>query len=454
MLRIRLALFVVVAAALAVVPTGGASVMPGAVTAQTGWSSLGTLAPGVSVSRKVVTVAGYGGSRTLTRISWPLGDSHVTLDAGPINPSGYGPSQHSFAEGSISGFGRATGGLAGINGDTFCGGCANNGNDTLHGVLVHNRRIYATGAGQGSGPEVGYTPAGGMIMGSARAVPVRLSLPNGTATVAVWNARSISGRTVYPDQVSVFDHAGATVTVPKSFVALALAGQVTVAGAASTVGNQFRGMLELAVPYQDTADKAAGSSTRSEWVNAYRISQTGGTAVTAAMPVSGAAVSNTTITVPSDGVVLVATAGTPAAKGLLAAAGHHTVPVTLDDNGWGAASSIIDGKFQMVSRGVAHTRYPGWNDSWPWYCQGTGRGCVRAAVAETSTRGWLIVEAGSGGNGLTMPDFARVLAQLGAKNAMGFDSNSHADFWRTGSAPITAFGYEPGTPEGTLLRYH
>ena len=43
--------------------------MPGAVTAQTGWSSLGTLAPGVSVSRKVVTVAGYGGSRTLTRIS-------------------------------------------------------------------------------------------------------------------------------------------------------------------------------------------------------------------------------------------------------------------------------------------------------------------------------------------------------------------------------------------------
>jgi hypothetical protein len=79
---------------------------------------------------------------------------------------------------------------------------------------------------------------------------------------------------------------------------------------------------------------------------------------------------------------------------------------------------------------------------------------VRAAVAETARRGWLIVETGSGGSGLTMPDYARVLAQLGAQNAMAFDSNSHADLWRAGASPIDAFGYEPTSPEATMLTYH
>ena len=96
----------------------------------------------------------------------------------------------------------------------------------------------------------------------------------------------------------------------------------------------------------------------------------------------------------------------------------------------------------------------GWPDSWPWYCQGVGHGCVRAVVATTPSEGWMVVESASGGNGLTMPDYARVLAQLGATNAMGFDSNSHADFWRSGASPITAFGYEPGAPAATMLSYH
>ena len=52
-----------------------------------------------------------------------------------------------------------------------------------------------------------------------------------------------------------------------------------------------------------------------------------------------------------------------------------------------------------------------------------------------------------------MPDFARVLAQLGVSNAMGFDSNTHADFWRRGGTPITAGGWEPGAPAATLLHF-
>jgi hypothetical protein len=433
-----------------VVPSAGASVSAGTVVAQSGWSSLGSLAPGVAVSRKTVTVAGYRGSRTLTRVSWRIGNSHVGLDAAPVVAGGYGPLQHSFAEGQISSYGRSTSALAGINGDTFCGGCANNGNDTLHGLLVHDRMIYATGRG----PEVGYTPGGGMIMGAARAVPITLSLPNGTVTVAVWNALSIPGRTMYADQVAVLSHAGTRFSIPRSSTALVLAGNVAAYGATSTVGAQFRNMLTMAVPYQDAADKVTARSAQPEWVDAYRVSQTGGTPVTVGMPVSGTTVSGTTVTVPANGVVLVARNATTAAKGLVAAAAHHTVAVTLDDKGWNLASSIMDGKFQMVSHGVAQTRYPGWPDSWPWYCQGTGSGCVRAVLAETRTQGWLIIETGNGGNGLTMPDFARVLTQLGATNAMGFDSNSHADFWRKGASPITAYGHEPTTPEATILHYH
>jgi hypothetical protein len=449
MLRVRLPLFLVLIVVVCLVPSAGASVASGTITAHSGWSRVATLAPGVTVSRATVTVAGYRGGRTLTRVSWTLGDRHVALDAVPVAPTGYGPAQHSFAEGMVSSYGQLTAALAGINGDTFCAGCAANGNDILHGLLVHDREIYATG----SGPEVGYLPGGRMVMGPARAVPVMLSLPNGAVTVAVWNALSIPGRTMYGDQVAVLSRPGARFAIPKSSTALVLTGKVSVYGATSTVGAEFRHMVTMAVPYKDAADTIRGSSGRLEWADAYRISQIGGTPVAVAMPAPLGTVSGTTVTVPTNGVVLVARNATTAAKGLLAAA-HHTVAVTLDDKGWNTATSIVDGKYQMVSNGVAHTRYPGWPDSWPWYCQGIGSGCVRAVVAETHTQGWLITETATGGNGLTMPDFARVLAQLGATNAMGFDSNSHADFWRKGASPITAFGHEPTTPEATILHYH
>jgi len=128
--------------------------------------------------------------------------------------------------------------------------------------------------------------------------------------------------------------------------------------------------------------------------------------------------------------------------------------VRLDDRGWGTAASIMDGKFQMVAGGVAQTHYPGWPDSWPWYCGGLASGgCVRTAVATAGTKGWMIVVTGQWGEGLTMPDFGRVLAQLGATSAMGFDANTHAEFWRRGGAPIDADGrYEPPVPATTTLR--
>lgn len=68
-------------------------------------------------------------------------------------------------------------------------------------VVERNRRPISSAPTEARIPcsgvfEVGYTAGGGMIMGEARAVPIRLSLPNGTVTPAVWNALSIPGRTM------------------------------------------------------------------------------------------------------------------------------------------------------------------------------------------------------------------------------------------------------------------
>ena len=421
----------------------------GTITSSGRWVKVATLARGVTLSRRSVTVSGYPGKRLLTRVSWPLGDRHVRLTATPVVLSQYSGVAQSFAEGKISSLGGAIHALAGINGDTYCQRCARNGGDTLHGLLVRNRRIYASGAG----PEVGYLPGGRMIMGSARAVPVRIMLPGGSSTIAVWNALSIPGKSIATDQVAVLSRRHATFAIPATSTALILAGSITANSKATTVGAQFRRMLEMAAPYADAHTMVPGSSVTSEWANAFRISQTGGTAVTVGMPVSGGLISGASVNVPSNGVVLVAKNGTTAATDLQAAASHTTIPVTLDDAGWNLATNIMDGKYRMVAGGVAETTYPGWHESWPWYCQGVGTGCVRAATATTKTQGWQIVEA-AGTNGLTKPDFARVLQQLGATNAMAFDSNTHADFWAKHHTPISGNNTEPAVPAATLLSYH
>ena len=148
-----------------------------------------------------------------------------------------------------------------------------------------------------------------------------------------------------------------------------VSGTVPAYGMTSTAGAQFRNMLQMAVPYQDSADRVRGSAGHAEWVNAYRVARAGSTTTVVAMPAAAATVSGATVTVPQGGVVLVAHTATTAGKGLKLAAARGTVPVTLDTPGWNAATSIVDGKFQMVAHGAARTRYPGWPDSWPGWAR-------------------------------------------------------------------------------------
>lgn len=438
---LRPTLLTLLAAACLAVPSATAGAVSGTIIHRSGWQRLATLDPGVYVQRETISVVGYRGLRTLTRVVWTLGNSRVMLGAGPAALTSYDGSDQSFAENTISRYGRALGALAGINGDTYCEWCGRAG-DTLHGLLVRNRLIYAIG--DGTNPEVAYLSGGSMLMGSAEAVPVRLGLPGSTVTVAVFNRRTLPGGSVIgPDQVAVFT--SGTVDLAGGYQGLVVTGSAAL----------FRQLLRPAAPYADAATKVVGSGGSREWAAAYRVVARGGTPVTASLTAPAGAASSGTLAVPAGGVVLLARAGTAAAAGLAAAgaAGHVSVPVS--DAGWGAAADIMDGKFQLVAGGRARTVEPNWPDSWPWWCQGPGQGCVRTAVGtDRFGHGWLIAVSAPYGAGLTTADFARVLAQLGAIRAMGFDANTHAELWRRGGAPIDYPGYgEPPVPEATTLIY-
>ncbi|HUZ83094.1 MAG TPA: phosphodiester glycosidase family protein [Gaiellales bacterium] len=295
-----------------------------------------------------------------------------------------------------------------------------------------------------------------MIMGQARAVPVQVGYPGGSATIAVWNSATLpGGGAIAPAQLAVFTAQGASVAVPADGVAVSLGGSAAVTGAAASSPRAvLAGLLRMAVPYRDSGDRTVGPAGVREWVNAYRISQTGGLAVTATLPVLCGPVSAATVTVPAGGAVLVAGGGTAAANGLAAAATVGRVTVRLDDRGWGAATGVMDGKFEVVRGGVAQTSYPGWADLWPWSCRGNGSGCLRTVLAtDRHGHGWMIAVSAANGYGLTMPDLGRVLAQLGAVSAMAFDANTHAALWRRGAAPVSSYGYEPRVPATTTLRY-
>jgi hypothetical protein len=121
----------------------------------------------------------------------------------------------------------------------------------------------------------------------------------------------------------------------------------------------------------------------------------------------------------------------------------------------------MGGKPQLVTRGVAISTQPAYVDDWQWTC---GGGCWRTGLGVTSTgRAWLVVAGQTWGGGMTMPVFARVLKQLGAVNAMGFDNNGSTDLFRPlpndGSCNFagwcaTGYGWERSVPLATSLFYH
>jgi len=433
-----------VAASLALAPAASASA-PGPIKAGLARpTSTKTLKTGVSLTRFKVTVVDAGTRRTIkiTKISWKIGNSHVQLNSAALGS--YYSDDDSVRLNQIRSWatGAGLGGslVAAINGDFFADSRHHSFAGVPSGLLVHARSVYSFGWG---GPAVGYERAGGMIMGTPKARPVMLYLPGGhTATVGAFNALSAGGVAIHGDQVAAYVNTGATVTVPSGYLGFAMPSTV-LRGSLRGVRNGY---------------KFPTGSNLSETVAAFRFETKRTAVVKVSMPTSqpaacpsGSCPAGTTLTVPADGVVLLARTNTVAATGLAAkVAAGGSVSVLTDDPGWGSVTDTMGGKPQLVKNGIPVFSRPSYVDPWQW-----DEPHWRPAVVESNSgHGWLIVAGGSGGVGIHATTWAKMLVQMGAKNAMGFDNNSSTELYRPGFTPITAYGFERYIPTATYLTFH
>jgi hypothetical protein len=121
-----------------------------------------------------------------------------------------------------------------------------------------------------------------------------------------------------------------------------------------------------------------------------------------------------------------------------------------DNVGWDVVDDVMGGKPQLVNNGIAIAARPTFMDPWQW-----DNPHWRPAVVKTAAgQGWLVVAGGSNGVGIQSTTWAKMLVQMGARNAMGFDNNSSTELYRPGVAPVTAYGYERYIPSATFLSYH
>jgi hypothetical protein len=387
--------------------------------------SRSTLRPGVFFTHYRATVRGYSRAQEIYRISWAIGDSHVTLGSSLLGT--YHPAAETVDVHPISSLGAPAGLLAAINGDYSAYTTRTAYRNS--GMLVKNRRIYNFGWG---GPGVGYLAAGDFKIGRPRAQPVKLQLPNRlTATIGAFGAPPAGS-----DQVGVYDAGGTIVTVPKGYAAF------------TVDSTAFSTML--------TGDRTLRNRTgndRSEPVVAFAFAEPTTAGTTTTLPIVGSQPAGAQVTVPASGTVLLAKVGGIAEVGLsaLAASANPVVDINGDAKGWNAVSDVMGGKPELVSGGVAISSRPTIVDSWQWTC---GGGCWRPALMRTNSgRGSLILIGARGGSGLTMLTFARVLRQMGAEQALGFDNNGSAEMYRPGHRPYTGYGYERWLPTATTLRY-
>jgi hypothetical protein len=433
----------VTAAVLAAVPAASASSGPiqsglGAPTSQR------TLRPGVTLSVYTVKVLDAGVLRTvkIRKIAWQIGNSHVALQSAVLGSS-Y-PDDYAIRLNRISswyaGLANPSSVAAAINGDFFGDDWRHSGAGIPSGILVRGRTIYAFGWG---GPAVGYLPAGDMLMGRPSVRPTVISLGNGsTATVGAFNGLTTNGVTIHSDQVAAYVNAGAHVTVPSGYAGYVLPSAVlsrTLRGARS--GYRF----------------STGANV-SESVAGFRFAVPNLAHGTASVPTSqpaqcptGTCAAGTALTVPAGGVVVLAKAGGTAATGLSAqSAAGAPLSVTTDPAGWDAVGDVMGGKPQLVANGRAITQQPSYVDSWQWDNAHWRPAIVRAANGQ----GWMVVEGGKNGVGVKGLTWAKMLEQMGARDAMGFDNNSSTEMFRPGALPVTAYGYERDITSATYLAYN
>jgi hypothetical protein len=403
------------------------------------------LKPGVTLTHYRAKMLS-GRSQDIYRLSWKLGDPHVRLFAEALS--------HPTATGSIllntisswAGRGAPAGFLGAINADFFSQG-SNWRYGTPSGMLVQARHVYDFGTG---GPAVGYESAGRMVMGSPIARPAKITLPEGhTATINSFNPSSAGLSSVKGDQVAV--KTGASARVPAGWI-----GVVVTNAKADFFAGMLRGNEHVA--------NSSGLGT-GETVRGFRLGEGTGVITTAQLRVlstatCGGYVCDGQIDVPlaAGQALIIARSGHFSEAGLVqrANASAHALTISTDNPRWAGVSDVMGGKPRLVKDGRVSYPAPWVNppmmssDGWQWDYPHW-----RPAVAETATRGWLIITGGVRyGDGVPGWNWGKMLVQLGARNAIGFDNNSSTELYVPGRGTWTfSPGWQRQITEATALTY-
>jgi hypothetical protein len=404
-----------------------------------------TLKPGVTLVHSRITVRGVFGAQEVYKLAWKIGNPHVGLHSSLLGPYDDGSTwitDHQISH--LSTAGGPAGMVAAMTGDYSIYKSWSPTRSITSGVLLQDRKVFRFGTGSLA---VGYKPHGRFIMGHPILRPMKLDLPGTSATIGAFNPDPAAlASSIKSDQVAAYTHAGQIVTVPTDAVGVVLDSDV--------LATQIRGL--------QSAYKNVKGLSKPESVVSFRITEATATRQPVSMPISapGTCAASVcepaeSVIVPVGGVLLLARTDTLnhlAADGLQAAAalGTPAVDTAIDDDGWSNVTDIAGGKPMLVSGGRAISSRPDSIDPWQWDC---GGGCWRPALVRSGSSAWMILIGGKGGDGLTMPKFAGVLADMGATDAMGFDNNNSAELWRPGHRPITGYGYERLLPTATTLSY-
>jgi len=407
--------------------------------------------PGITINHlRLHMRRGDGPTQDFYRVRWRLGDPHVHLSVaglGAIGSSG-GIRPHAISQWVAAG-GAPAGFAAALNGDFF-----DVRTNVPNGVLVHHRHVLELG---GQEPAVGFH-GGAMVMGTTRIAPVKLLLPGGdTATVGAFIQPALAPgpqvANLRGDQVAVVDRRTAPVTVPSGYLGFVVGDKST----ATPFPDMLTGSELLA---------NGSGGHQPETMVSFRFRDTTAADRTLALPITpGACAGNvcqpgTQVTLAAGESLLIALSGSShiAAAGLQALAGQPSpaVPVTLDDAGWGKVTDAIGGKPQLVRNGVVTYPTPWFNppmmssDGWQWEHQH-----YRPAVVQTRTgNGWLAITGGPYEVGVYGWTWGRMLQQLGAENAMGFDNNSSTEIFTLSAGRHTYWhGYQRPIVDATAVSY-
>jgi hypothetical protein len=167
-----------------------------------------------------------------------------------------------------------------------------------------------------------------------------------------------------------------------------------------------------------------------ETVSAFTLNPLGLAPPKRGIPIDALPATTRKVTVPRGGAVLLMRTGGVAATGFASdlALATASVTVTMAPPAWAKVTDVISGKPQVVTNGTPLLKKPIYVSQDQWYPEQ-----FRPAIASTSNgHAWFIMIGsvrGINGTSLTGAQFAQVLAQLGAKNALQLDNRHSTEIY-------------------------